>query len=106
MQIETADDRREFFNTADFAVECLINGPAGFSATIPVNRDATTDPVGLYETNVEAPHESFTCRVEELAGVDRKLVKQYTATIGPTTYRIERIANDQDGLIATVELKK
>lgn len=105
--IETAVDRLEFFSTADFAVDCFLSGPAGFTATIPVIQNATTDPVSLYDsTNIEAPSENFICRLEDLAGVERRLVKQYTATIGPTTYQLERIANDQDGLIATVYLKK
>lgn len=109
MQIETAADRLEFFQTADFAVDCLLSGPAGFTATIPVIQNTTTDPVSLYETNIEAPSENFSCRVEDLAGVDRRLVKQYTATIpavGGVTYHLERIADDQDGLIANVDLKK
>lgn len=107
MPLETAADRLEFFEVDEgFAVQCSLNGPDGFTATIPVILNAITDPVSLYETNVEAASAHFVCRVEDLAGVDRRRVKQYTAGIDGVTYQIERIADDQDGKIPTVYLKK
>jgi hypothetical protein len=105
--IETADDRLEFFEIDEgFAVECSLSGPDGFTATIPVILNAVTNPVSLYETDVEAAAVHFICRLEDLAGVDLRFVKQYTATIDGVTYQLQRVADDQDGKIPTVYLKK
>ena len=96
--IESAADRLEFFELGEgFAVECSLSGPNGFTATIPVILNAITDPVSLYETDVEAAAAHFICRVEDLAGVDRRQVKAYTASIDGVSYQLQRIADDQDG---------
>jgi hypothetical protein len=106
--IETAADRLEFFDTENgFAVECELNGPAGFqSLTIPVIRNAISAQTVIYELNVEAPAENFICRIEDLATVDRRLVKQYTATLGGVTFKFERVEAVEDGLLLQVYLKK
>jgi hypothetical protein len=106
VQIETAEDRLlTFFGTEDFAVECLIQGPGG-PQTIPVILNAISDPVTLYDTNVEAPNAHFIARVEDLAVVDRRQLRSYTATIEGLSYGLERLTDDMDGKIVTVYLKK
>jgi hypothetical protein len=109
MPIETAADRLEFFELEidnGHAVDCSLSGPDDFTATIPVIMNAVTNPVSLYETDVEAAAPNFICRVEDLAGVVRRQVKQYTAIIEGVTYQLQRVADDQDGKIPTVYLKK
>jgi hypothetical protein len=106
MEIETADDRLiTFFGTEDFAVDCVLNGPGGYTATIPVIMNAITDPASVFDTVIEVPHANFIARLEDVAGVDEKKIKQYQATIEGTTYTLERLTRDQDGYIATVYLK-
>jgi hypothetical protein len=104
--IETSDDRLLFFETEDFAVECELTGPAGFSQVIAVILNAMSDPVTLYETNLEVPNVHFIARHEDLAGVNRRQLRQYRATIAGVTYEFERITDDFDGLIVTAYLKK
>jgi hypothetical protein len=65
-----------------------------------------SDAITLYDTNIETPHHHFLCRAEDLAGLQRGLMKQYAATIAGVTYKIERITDDQDGNTLTVYLKK
>jgi hypothetical protein len=106
MEIETADDRLiTFFATEDFAVDCVLNGPGGYTTTIPVIMNTITDPATLFDTMIETPHANFSARFEDVAGVDEKKIKQYQATIEGTTYTLERLTRDQDGYIVTVYLK-
>jgi tRNA pseudouridine-54 N-methylase len=104
--IETADDLAEFFLTEDFAVDCLLTGPSGYSKTIAVILNTTSDPVALYETNVEAPTPHFICRAVDLVDLQRRQLKQHHATIESITYELERVADDQDGKLCVVYLKK
>lgn len=105
MEIESATDRSQFFDVVDFAVNCAISGP-GYSKVLPVILNAISDQVPLYDTNVEAPRPHFICRAEELADFPRHLIKQFSAVIEGVTYKLERVTDDQDGLILTVYLKK
>jgi hypothetical protein len=106
--IETAADRLEFFDTENgFAELCEIRGPAPFvTLTIPVIRNAISAQTVIYEANIEAPAENFICRIEDLATVERRLVKQYTATLGGVTFKLERVETIEDGLLLQIYLKK
>jgi hypothetical protein len=105
MLIESAADRLEFFDTDDFAVNCALVGP-DYTKTIAVIMNAVSEAVTIYDTNIEAPQPHFLCLVEQINDLNRRLVKQFTATIEGVSYQLERISDDQDGLIATVYLKK
>jgi len=106
MEIETADDRLQtFFQFRDFAIECVLSGPAGYTATILVIRNAISDPVTEFDTTIEAWHEHFIARVEDVAGVDESKIKQYTAALEGETFTLTRITHDHDGKLVTVYLK-
>jgi len=97
-----AEDLSLFFDTDDFADECVITGPDDFEATINVILDAVTEPVGIYgDTNVEASNHHFICSEDDLVDVKRGM----TATVQGKDYTIARIAVDQVG-VATVYLNK
>lgn len=106
MQIETPTDRLAFFETKDFADDCLLTGPAGYRKTFPVILNAITDPVVIYDTNIEAPARNFICRLDDVADVDRRVTKQMRAEILGIQYQIERLVEDQDGNIVVAYLKK
>lgn len=91
MPLKTAEDLAAFFDPEDFADECVITGPNAFTRTLNVILNTGTEPVTLYETNVEAPNPSFMCREDELVDVKRGM----TATVRGKAYKIERIAFDQ-----------
>ena len=103
--LETATDRLEFFNTRDFAVDCLLVGPPDYSKTIQVIFNAISDPITLYDTNIETARPHFFCLAEQIADLNRRLIKQFTATLNGKTYELERLTDDQDGLIVTAYLK-
>jgi hypothetical protein len=102
LPIESPDDLASFFETDDFAVECVITGPDDFEKTLNVILDAITEPVDMYgDTNVEVSNHHFICREADLVNVKRGM----TATVEGRAYTIARIAVDQVG-VATVYLKK
>ena len=97
-----AEDLSSFFDTDEFAVECVITGPGDVDRTLNVILDPVTEAVGLYgDTNVEASNHHFICREDDLVDVKRGM----TATVEGRAYTIARIAVDQVG-IATVYLNK
>lgn len=112
MPLETPKDLATFFDTDDFADECVITGPEPdeesedeqFTRTLNVILNTETEAVTLYETNVESPSPSFLCREVDLmtAGVV-DVRRGYGATVRGKAFTIERIAMDQAGT-ATVFL--
>jgi hypothetical protein len=106
MEIESAADRLIFFEPKEFADTCDLIDHLGARVTIAVIFDKVTDPVTLYETNIEAPNPSFTCRVEDLAFVIEKEIKTYRAELRGVSYKLEKIEDTQDGFISRVFLKK
>jgi hypothetical protein len=105
--LETADDlKTTFFDTDDHAEQCVITGPNGFTRTLNVIFNPTTEQVTLYETNVEAPDPSFICReVDLMTGSLVDVKRGMTATLRGVGFTIERIAMDQVGT-ATVFLSE
>jgi hypothetical protein len=104
--LETAADRREFFSTDDFAVDCIVLGPAGYAKTIAVIFNPISDPVTIYDSNIEAPNVSFICLAADLADLPRRQIRGCTATINGVAYEFQGISDDQDGYLLTVNLKK
>jgi len=105
--IETAEDlAATFFDTDDFAEQCVITGSGGFTRTLNVIFNPTTEQVTLYDTNVESPDPSFICREADLmtAGVV-DVRRGMIATLRGVGLTIERIALDQVGT-ATVFLSE
>lgn len=99
MPLETADElRTTFFDTDDFADECVITGPNSFSRTLNVILNTPTEPVTLYETNIESPEPSFVCREVDLMTNGVVDVKRgMTATVRGLEFTIQRTAMDQAG---------
>ena len=106
------EDLAAFFDTDDFADECVITGPeveepaVQFTRTLNVILNTDTEAVTLYDTNVESPSPSFHCREIDLMTAGVVDVKRgYTATVRGMEFTIERIAMDQAGT-ATVFLSE
>ena len=111
MSIETDEDLDEFFDTEDFADECVITGANDFSRTLNGILNTGTEAVEFAGViNVEAPNPSFVCKESDLDGLGPfqeggPVKKGMTATVRDKSYKIERIANDQQG-VSTVYLSE
>jgi len=112
MGLETSEDILLFFDTDDFADECVITGPETdppedqFTRTLNVILNTETEAVTLYDTNVESPSPSFLCREVDLMTAGVVDVKRgYTVTVRGLEFTVERIAMDQAGT-ATVYLSE
>ncbi|HEY8562796.1 MAG TPA: head-tail joining protein [Pyrinomonadaceae bacterium] len=85
------EDLDDFFDTGDFAVDCLIN--TATPRTIGVIFSTPTEAVSVYEQSVEASAPFLICKTSDVAGVFRN----HTATIDGTVYEIARISDDGNG---------
>jgi hypothetical protein len=102
MSVETDEDLDSFFDTEDFADECVITGANDFSHTLNVILNTGTEPVEFAGViNIEAPNPSFVCKESDLSGVKKGM----TATVRDKSYKIERLAFDQVD-VATVYLSE
>ncbi|HWQ36956.1 MAG TPA: head-tail joining protein [Blastocatellia bacterium] len=94
-----AEDLAQFFDPADFATTVAFTRGAQMVGSVSAIFTAASQSVEIYDAQIEEPNPTLVARSSEIAGIRRG----DTATVGGSSFRVERISADGTG-ISTIYL--